>query len=49
MHILNEHQTVVYMIFEENACLYAHTYIYICDYLSIREYEYLLLWWGVGC
>jgi hypothetical protein len=53
VHNLDEHQTAVHNIREENTCLYAHTciqtYIYIficiCDYLSTGEFE-CLLWWG---
>jgi hypothetical protein len=53
VHILDEHQTNVYNIFEEYTCLFAHsvhawkpTYIYISDYVSIDEFECLLWWWG---
>jgi hypothetical protein len=49
VHTLDEHQTVVHNICEKiHACTYIHaykyTYIYVCDYFSTGEFEYLLCW-----
>jgi hypothetical protein len=39
VHTLDEHQTVVYNICEENTCLYAHTCIQIYTYLYFWLFE----------